>query len=292
MNLQPLFDTPILEQAYIDRDYSGFGNDVWLIRAANERVVVRVSARSGDGGAFWRGLAILFGIDSLDMNALAAISDAVNSIGVFHAPHVLRTGRIDERNYAVTELMPGRHVDSFDDVSEAMAQAFGQRLAHAHEVVLRHCGSPASNLTYRVSEFHRRAANVIEWLCAEYPPATEESAAIAAKCAADLRALASPDAAALILVDSGGSQYLWDDDGPTAVVDTEACAFAPAALELIQIELDNGERFATALRRGYESVRPLPDLADVRTPYRCLLTVLEVNGAMPLADAMAAPIWF
>ncbi len=291
MDLQPLFNTPILEQEYIDRDYSGFGNDVWIVRTTNEHVIVRVSASSGDGGAFWGGLTRLFGIDSTNMHWLSAINERVNDVGVFRAPRVLRTGTIAGRDCAVMELLPGAHIDSFDDLQPAQAEAFGRMLARAHERTYEECGGPAGRLTYPVAEFHQRAADVIDWLSAAYPLAGDHAAGMAAKCATDLRALAPPEAATLILIDSGGSQYLWADNGPTAVVDTEACAFAPAALELIQIEADNGERFAQAFRRGYESVTPLPDLVPVRDPYRCLLTLLEVNGDMPLDEALAVPAW-
>lgn len=292
MDLQPIFDSPILEQTYLDRDYSGFGNDVWVVHAAAEHVVVRVSARSGAGGAFWTGVARLFGIDSTDMGRLRVINDAINDAGVFRAPRVLRTGTIDGRTYAVTDLMPGRRVGSFDDLSPTTAEAFGRALAHGHERTLAYCGSPAARTTYPVADFHRRAADAIEWLCHEFRADCKSDLAIALKCAATLRALPSASAASLILFDIGGSQYLWNDDGPTAVVDTEVYAFAPKELELIVLESDNGAPFASAFRRGYESMSILPDLTAVREPYRCLIALIEVNGVMGLAEALSAPVWF
>ncbi len=292
MDLQPLFDSPILEQQYLDRDYSGFGNDVWIVRSALERVVLRVSARSGAGGAFWSGVGRLFGVDSTDMGRLRVINDAINDAGVFRAPSVLRTGTIDGRTYAITDLMQGRRVESFDDVTPKAAEAFGRVLAHGHERTLTYCGSPGGRVIYPIADFHQRAADAIEWLCPEYRAGRKSDLAIAAECAATLRALPAQTAASLILLDIGGSQYMWDEDRPTAVVDTEAYALAPKELELVVLESDNGAPFAAAFRRGYECVAPFPDLAAVREPYRCLIALLEFNGEMSLAEALSAPAWF
>lgn len=291
MDLQLLFDSTILEQRSLDRDYSGFGNDVWIVRTAAEHVVVRVSARSGAGGAFWTGVARLFGIDSTRLDNLRIINDAVNDITDFRAPGVLRTGTIDGRAFAVTELLPGRHIDSFDDLPSAAAEAFGRRLAHGHRRAFAYCGSPSGLVSYPIPEFHVRAGAAIEWLCREYRAHDKRAGTIAARVAANLRALAPPPASSLILFDIGGSQYLWDDAGPTAVVDTEAYVYAPRELELIVLESDNGAPFAAAFRRGYESVSPLPDLAPFREPYRCLIALMEVNGAVGLEAAISAPIW-
>jgi hypothetical protein len=292
MDLQPLFGEPILEQRYLDRDYSGFGNDVWIVRTHDEHVVVRVSARSGAGGAFWSGLGRLFDIDSTDMDRLHVINEFVNANSGFRSPRVLRTGMIEGRAYTVTELMPGRHVDSFDNLPLAAARAFGRALALSHQRTIPHCGSPAARVSYPAAEFHGRAAETIEWLCHEYRAGDKRALAAAAESACKLRAIPSPPVASLILTDIGGSQYLWSDDGPTAVVDTEAYAFAPRELELIVLESDNGGSFAEAFRLGYETICPIPDLSAVREPYRCLIALLEVNGVVALDDAVRAPVHF
>ena len=291
MDLSSLFDEPIVEQTYVDRDYSGFGNDVWLVRTAREHAVVRVSAREGAGGPFWTGVERLFGIDSTDMTRFVAINDAVNNVGIMRAPRVLRTGTIDGRYAAVVELLPGHRVASFGDVSDVAAMSFGHMLALGHQRTFDFCGSPGGD-RWPASEFHVRAADTIAWLAREFREDSEDDIAIASRHAGELRALASPDETALVLVDIGGSQDLWSDDGPTAVVDTEVFAYAPRELELIVLESDNGASFCASFRRGYESVSPLPDLTPYRDAYRVLIALMEVNGEIPLEAALAAPAWF
>ncbi|MEX2246120.1 MAG: phosphotransferase [Dehalococcoidia bacterium] len=291
MDLQPLFDAPIVEQRYVDRDYSGYGNDVWFVRTATEHVIVRVSARSGAGGAFWTGLKRLFGIDAMDMDRLRTVSNFVNDARGLRAPSVLRTGVFEGRSYAITELAPGRHVDSFDHVPAAAAEAFGVAVAQAHQRTFGQCGCPGGTVTYPAAQFHERVAGAIDWLAKEYREADERDRAVARDCARMLREMPPARTASLVLIDIGGSQYLWDDNGPTAVVDTEAFVFAPKELELIVLESDNGYAFNEAFRRGYETVSPLPRLRLARAPYRCLIALLEVNGRMSLDDALSAPVW-
>jgi aminoglycoside phosphotransferase (APT) family kinase protein len=292
LNLQPLFRSPILDQQYLDRDYSGFGNDVWIVRTAEERVVVRVSARKGAGGPFWSGVARLFGVDSTSMEGLRAINDAVSEITGFRAPRVLRSGTIDGRAYAITDVLSGSHTESFDALSPAQAEAFGRALAKAHQPAFDFCGSPTGSLRYPLAEFHVRAADTIEWLAHEYHAKNARDMTIAMHAAETLRALPPAASSSLVLYDIGGSQYLWDDAGPSGVVDTECYVYAPRHLELIELECDNGRAFCDAFRRGYETVAPLPDLIPYREAYRCLIAITETNGKMPLADALAAPVWF
>jgi hypothetical protein len=291
MDLQPLFDAPILEQRYLDRDYDGFGNDVWVVRTAVENTVVRVAAYDTAGGPFWDGVERLFGIDYSNVERLRAIDDAIREAGAFRSPRVLRTGTIEGRACAVVELLAGLRVNCFADVSDVAAQSFGRALALGHRRRFDVCGSPGATLHYPLAEFHARAADTMDWLAREFREDPGDRR-IAAEQAAALRALPPPASAALVLVDTGGSQYLWSDDGPAAVVDTEVFAYAPRELELIVMESDNGEAFCAPMRRGYESVAPLPHLAPYRDAYRCLIALLEVNGDEPLTDALAAPVWF
>jgi aminoglycoside phosphotransferase (APT) family kinase protein len=211
---------------------------------------------------------------------------------VFRAPRVLRTGAIDGRACAVIELMPGRHADSFDALSYAQAESFGRALARAHQRTFDRCGTPAGRLTYPLAEFHVRAAAVIEWLAAQYRDDEPRDVELAAEKSAQLRALPPPETSALILYDIGAGQYLWDDDGPVAVVDTECYVYAPRELELICLEADNGRAFCEPFRRGYETVAPLPDLAPYRDGYRVLHALTETNGDLSLEGALTAPASF
>jgi fructosamine-3-kinase len=130
----------------------------------------------------------------------------------------------------------------------------------------------------------------MEWLAAEYRDDEPRDMALASEMAAQLRALPSPQTSVLILYDIGGSQYLWDDGGATAVVDTECFVYAPRELELACLEADNGRAFCEAFRRGYQTVAPLPDLALYRDAYRVLHALTETNGDVALDQALVAAI--
>jgi hypothetical protein len=291
VNLQPLFPSPILDAQYVERDYADFANDVWIVRTADEHVVVRVSRHEGVIGAFRDGVARLFGV-AFTIMELRPISERVNEITGFRAPRVLRTGTVEGRAYAVTELLTGRHIDLLDDLSPAQAEAFGRAVARSHQRTFDFCGSPAASLRYPLAELHERAASTVVWLARAYRRGEPQDIELAERAAASLRALPSPTAAALILYDTGASQYLWADAGPPAVVDTECYVYAPRELELIVLESAAGPAFCETFRRGYETASAFPDLASYRAPYRCLVALTETEGAISLEDALAAPVWF
>jgi hypothetical protein len=292
LDLQPLFHSPILDQQYVHRDYADFANDVWIVRTADEHVAVRVSRHRGVIGAFRTGVARLFGITFTSIEDLRLINDAVVEITGFHAARVLRTGATEGREYAVTELLPGRHIDSFDALLPAQAEAFGRALARAHLRTFDFCGSPAGSLRYPLAEFHERSADTLAWVALEYRRGEPRDIELAEHAAALFRALPAPTDSSLILYDTGASQYLWDDDGPTAVVDTECYVYAPRTLELIVLESVNGSAFCAAFRGGYETVSPLPDVTQFRDPYRCLVALTETEGEISLDDALSAPVHF
>ncbi len=288
MNLQPLFDEPILEQLYLDPGYSGHANDVWLVRTSHEQVVVR-AFRGVLEGPFWEGCRYLFGIDPSRLFNLEPLNALLARCSPIPVPRVLRKGVVDGRQCVVVEYMPGRVLDNFRSQPDCSLEQLGRAMAQIHAHRFEWWGSPVGDLRLPLSEFHLRLiATLCMLISTTYAGDEKIVAALEPMCAA-ASVLPTPAAGALVMVDLDPTQFLTDGERITALVDTEAYVIAPRELDFVGLEYILDRRTAAAFVCGYQSVLPLPDLAPVRPVYRYLYRLLEVQGDHDLDEWMAWP---
>lgn len=95
-----------------------------------------------------------------------------------------------------------------------------------------------------------------------------------------------------IMLDLDPTQFITDGTDLTGLVDLEVYAYGPPAFELCMLEYLLDAAQAADFRIGYERVRPLPDLQDVRPLYRYLGLLLAVQGRVPYEQWMNIPAIF
>ena len=217
MNLQSLFEEPILEQTYLDPGYSGHASDVWRVRTAAEEVVVRASRVGSDqtGGTlfeFWWGSHHLFGIDPRRVFDLEPLNALLNQVSPIPAPRVLRKGRIDGRAFVVVERMPGEALKGFRDKPAALLEGFGAALARIHSLRFRECGNPSGSFRFPLAEFPARLVETMRLLVEkEYRGQRRIRAEMEPMCHA-AALLPPPEAGALVLRTSAPAS-----SSPTAI---------------------------------------------------------------------------
>lgn len=293
MSLQSLFPELILEQKALDPGYSGHASDVWLVRTAAEEVVVRASRMTGEpDNDFWWGARDLFGIDPRRVHALVHVNNRLNELSPIPVPRVLRTGEVAGREHVVVGRMPGKQLPSFSTLSDVALRQLGDALARIHSRGFDWCGAPDRSLAYAPAAFHGRLIGSMRAVVARFCQGQPEiEGALAPMCEA-AAALPAVDAGALIMIDMDPSQFLYDGEQLTALVDTEAYAVGPRALDLIALEYVLDPRSAAAVADGYSGVLPLPDLTAVRPVYRYYYRLLRIQGRVPLDDWLAHPALF
>ena len=291
-DLQALFDEPILEQTYFDAGYSGHASDVWLVRTAGGSAVARAIRWSELGGSFWSGCHHLFGIDPRRVFDLEPLNAQLAQISPIPAPRVLRKGVLDGREWVVVEYMPGSPLESFRGQPAELLEQFGHALARVHSRRFADYGSPSGHVRYPLDGFFARVAETLRMLASTFNPDDERiTAALEPVCRAAL-ALPPPASMALVMVDLDVGQYLSDGSRITAVVDTEGYVVGPPEFDLIGLEYLLDQAGAAAFTRGYHSVLPLPVLSPVRTIYRYLYLLLEVQGEVDFEEWMGRPNLF
>lgn len=95
-----------------------------------------------------------------------------------------------------------------------------------------------------------------------------------------------------IMPDLRWDQFLQQDGNLTALVDLDAIVFGPRELELVLLEFLLDEQQATIFCEQYQQLHSLPDLSQVRTPYRLLLFMMNVLGEKNVDAWMQAPTRF
>lgn len=105
MELQFLFEEPILEICELTPGYSGHASDVWLVTTASQEAVVRASRLKEDpNNDFWWGCKNVFGIDPRMVFTLENVNNTLSEISSFPVPKVMKKGR-SLREYVVVEKL-------------------------------------------------------------------------------------------------------------------------------------------------------------------------------------------
>ncbi len=296
MDLQPLFPDPIIAQAAYPAAYADHTNDIWHVRTANEEVVVRAPRRADEwdhaASAFWWGCRHLCGLDPTRPERLLAVNDLLARRSPLRVPRALRTGIVAGRCCLVVERLPGERLDDLRTLPPATLRALGGAIAILHTERRDWCGTIDGNYRRPLTSFHAALAATLRELVAHFHNADQSLVApLEAFCAAAL-ALPAPTHAAPVMLDVDATQFLAADGRLTGLVDTDAYAFAPPALDLLGYEYELDAPSAAAFADGYRSIAPLPDLTAVRPVYRYLLRLLETQGAVPLNAWLEWPEFF
>lgn len=296
MDLQPLFAAPIVAQVPYPAAYSDHTNDVWRVRTATEDVVVRAPRAAGewdhDASAFWWGCRRLFGLDPTRPERLSAVNAALAELGPLPVPQALRAGVAGGRRCLVVERLPGEQLRDLRALPAATLRELGAAIANIHARRFPWYGALDGDNQRPLADFHPHLAATLRELVRRFHATdTTLAAPLDEFCAAALR-LPAPADATLTMLDVDATQFLTDGARITALVDTDAYAVAPPALDLIGYEYELDAPGAAAFAAGYRAVAPLPALASVRPVYRYLCRLLGTQGAVPLDEWLAWPAPF
>nr|WP_255638930.1 hypothetical protein [Deinococcus betulae] len=184
----------------------------------------------------------------------------------------------------------GRNPYDTGDLAQADARELGRRVAAVHAHPQLHFGDVTGTHRFPLAEFYPRALAMIQAVAPRYR--FQDWAAHEATVTAIFQAAPVPSAAVPMLLDWNGSQFVWREGQPFALVDVEASALAPPELDLCfwEVLLDGAQ--AQAFEAGYREMQPFPDLSAHRAACRLILLTLEVEGAPPLGEWLALPTHF
>lgn len=293
VTLQWLFpDEPILEQREYAQGYEDHASDVWRVRTSRREVVVRRSRVTElYDNDFFYGCHGLFGLQPADLAPLAGINTWLSEHCTIPVPRVLQTAQYEGRSYAIVERMAGRTLQTFKGQSPELLLQLGEMLGTLHRQTSRTAGRLDFTWGIPAEAFHSQLANVLAKQVERFHQQTDIADALPTVIA-DMADLPFPEVMVPIMLDWSPEQFLTDGTRLTALVDTEAYVWGPAALDLVNLEYILSTREAVFLAQGYERVQAMTPLARVRRVYRYFARALGAHGSMPLETALDWPSLF
>lgn len=236
---------------------------------------------------FMLGLNRLFGVDPRDLDATADAYRFWRALGAWAVPETLGRVAFQGAPALGVAFVPG---DPARNLHGADAAELGRRVARVHAHTSATFGDVTGRAGRRLDSFYPEARRVVREVAAHFGPSTwadhwpEVEAAFAAA--------PTPTHAVPMLLDWNGTQFVWRDGQPWALVDVESSALAPPELDLCLWELLLTPPGAAQFRAGYTERRPFPDLGPHRAACRLLLRALEVEGSPPLPGWLGLPAPF
>ncbi len=289
---QKLFSSPILSINTLDPGYEDHASDVWLIQTKEEEVIVRSSKMTSEpNNDFWWGCKYLFGIDPRNVHALEIIHTLLQKHTTLPIPKILQKHRF-EREYVVVEKLSGQVLDSFIGQPDSLLYSLGKGLAQIHQYTANYIGNPTETFKIRLNQFYKHIEKVSQQLVEKFHSHNPKICNTLKNFQTQLHALPTPKEATLVLIDMDPTQFLTDGSRITGLVDTEAYAIAPREFDFIGLEYVFTEKEARTFQKGYETIMPIPDLKQCRTPYRYLYRLLSVQGNSDLDEWLQHPSYF
>ncbi|MEF2277648.1 hypothetical protein V3W47_05000 [Deinococcus sp. YIM 134068] len=267
---------------------SSRASHVWRVDLSRGPVIVRRAWWTvPEVSAFMLGLNRLFGTDPRDLGMTSAAYTRWREVGAWVVPETLGLTEFRGNPALAVEFVDG---EPSRDLHDADAAELGRRVAQVHSHTSDMFGDVMGRARRPVADFYPSALHVIREVTAHFEP--EACTSHWPEVEAAFASAPSPTRAIPMLLDWHGSQFVWRDGQPFALVDVESSALAPPELDLCLWELLLTLEGAQSFRAGYAERLPFPDLGPHRAACRLILRALEVEGSPPLRDWLALPPLF
>lgn len=267
---------------------SSRASHVWRVELPTGAVILRRPWwTSPEVSAFMLGLSRLFGVDPRDLHATADAYRFWGTLDAWTVPEVLGFTDFQGSPALRVEFVPG---EPARDLREADAAELGRQVARVHAHTADGFGPVTGSPAQPLADFYARALEVMREVAAHFGP--EAWADHWAEVEAAFVQAPAPTSTVPMLLDWNGSQFVWRDGQPFALVDVEASALAPPELDLCLWELLLTSEGARNFRAGYREHLPFPDLGPHRAACRLILRALEAEGASPLPEWLRLPAHF
>lgn len=295
--IESLLNAPISHLNYIDPGHEST-NDVYEGETPKGHVIIKILKDPHMKGVFWKGLNYLFGITpAISIAHQLQLTRDINAIGVIPAPNIIQfdstSNNVLHKPYVILEKMPGSSVSAGSDLAIAIAgnpditAQLGRFLAETHKKTYDFYGN--LNLNGPLLEhFPEQLAETIVMLAGlENAKQNTEVQRLLPYMLSQVRKMAVPTSASLIMLDLWPSQFLATEKKITALIDFETYVIGPVGLELCLLELWLKKR--RSFKEAYlASGLSWPDYEDQREVYRFFLYLLYDCPPMGLQACLDA----
>ncbi|MBL1458080.1 MAG: phosphotransferase [Methylophaga sp.] len=272
---------PVLQKpaSRIPAQFSDSSHQLWFCETVDGPMVLKLCDHANiDQSAFWQGMNSLFSINfPASLGNIAGVYQRISSISPLSIPSLINSM---QAQFLLARWLPGDDVEP-SAITPLTIKSLANHLGLMHQQQHPQWGSlqqpefTAIDWPLRLKKTLQQQADSIEQTVLQQ----------ALKQAEQL----SENTFVPIMPDLRWDQFLMQQGKLSALVDLDAIVYGPKTLEFVLLEYLLDQSQAEQFAAEYQNNQVIPDLTDVRLPYRLLLFLMNVLGETDLNSWLNHP---
>ncbi len=224
-----------------------------------------------DQSAFWQGMNSLFSINfPASLGNIAEVYHRISTISPLVIPSLINSMAAE---FVLARWLPGEDVDA-SAVTALMIKSLANHIGLMHQQQHPQWGN-LQQPEFTTEDWPQRLKMTLQQ---QADSIDQTVLKLALKQAEQL----CENTFVPIMPDLRWDQFLMQQDKLSALVDLDAIVYGPRALEFVLLEYLLDQTQAEQFAAEYQNYQVIPDLTDVRLPYRLLLFLMNVLGETDL----------
>lgn len=270
--------------------YEDSTHQLWQCDTSQGQLILKIcSSDQVDKSTFWQGMANLFTVDlPRQLGEFDQVYKTLTTLSQLAIPEYIASGSQSQKIQAfiLATKLPGTMVNDVE-VDDDMVISLANHIGDLHQYEQKKWGR-FSQADFDAQQWPLRLQDTLIAIAENQSMiATElldEVIELAANCTVDKFVPIMPDLR--------WDQFLQQNGFLSALVDLDAFVYGPRELELVLLEYLLDEQQADLFAEHYQKNHSLPDLTQVRKPYRILLFMMNVLGEKNVDNWMQASTRF
>jgi len=259
---------------------------LWLCDTVDGPLVLKVCQTDTiKHSAFWQGMNLLFAIDfPQTLGDIQMVYQQLAEWGVLRVPRFIAS---QADSFVLASYLSGE-VMSNESISTQTVVLLAKQLSQIHQHSRASWGAFTQPL-FTAEEWSLRLKTTLLQLAEQHHINLPNTILAEALAQADRIA---PKEFVPIMPDLRWDQFLSENGQISALVDVDAVVYGPRELEWVLLEYLLDAAQAEQFAQVYQQRHTLPELSEVRMPYRLLLFLMNVLGEQDIAHWMQSPTRF
>jgi len=270
--------------------YEDSTHQLWQCDTFQDQLILKIcSSDQVDKSTFWQGMANLFDVNlPKQLGKIDQAYETVTTLSQLAIPEYISSGSSSPQTHAfiLATKLPGAMVTNIE-VDDDMVISLANHIGDLHQQEQKKWGRfyqadfDSQKWPLRLQDTLIALAENQSMIATEL---LDEVIELAANCTVDNFVPIMPDLR--------WDQFLQQNGSLSALVDLDAFVYGPRELELVLLEYLLDEQQANLFAEHYQKNHSLPDLTQVRKPYRLLLFMMNVLGEKNIDNWMQASTRF
>ena len=257
--------------------YEDSTHQLWQCETSQGQLILKICSKNNiDKSTFWQGMANLFDVDlPKQLGEFDPVYKTLTTLSQLAIPEYIASGSSSQQTQAfiLAKKLSGIMIND-TEVDDDMVIGLANHIGNLHQHGKKNWGQ-FSQANFDAQQWPLRLQATLQVL------AEKQQAIISTEIldeVIELTANSTVEIFVPIMPDLRWDQFLQQNGNLSALVDLDAFVYGPRELELVLLEYLLNEQQAILFAEHYQKIHSLPDLTQVRKPYRLLLFMMNVLG--------------